>query len=561
MIGVICDNKQRPFVAEFFELFKVPWEYCIGGKQYDVVLVGGNAEIFPQANLVIVFGSKKKPWDIAKVTQQIPSASPTMLEHEGYRVPVYGRLAKFESSSEPILKLLETEESVGVKCIIRGQNTIRVGYDLFDEVQYLLSNGQPVNQAPIPTIDAHIGMIRKWIIEAELYLVEIPPIPSGHNFIVCLTHDVDFVNMCDHGILDRSVLGFIVRSLFPRNWRDAHSKIAWSRIRKNWSALLSLPAMYLGLRRDIWFDIDKYMELEHGLGSTFYFIPLKGHPGVSGNQSEPHWRAARYDVKDYQYVIDELKQQRSEIGVHGIDAWHDSKMGIREGEIVQSLSGKERVGIRMHWLYFSRESPKVLEEAGFDYDSTVGYNEANGFRCGTAQVFCLPGSRDLLELPLNIMDSALFYPSRMGLSEADAMKLCKTLVASMKSYGGVLTINWHTRSLSPERNWDAFYIELLDLLKGETVWFARAEEAVAWFRKRRQVAFEKVEITPSTVKIALRGLNTACAPGFRLRVHRPLGGGDGAEISSSRNSGWIDVPLTKDGDIEIPMSSLPDGTV
>jgi hypothetical protein len=552
MIGIICDKNQRPFVAEFFELFKVQWEYCVDARQYDVVIVTGHTDARPQARLMIAFGSKKKSYDLGQVTQRSLRPEPVILEHEGYKFPVYGMLAKIESSFEPILKVLETDESVGVKYVIEGQNIIRVGYDLFDEVQYLLEKGQPVSQAIIPTVDIHIKQLRNWIIDAGICLVEIPPVPSGYGFVACLTHDVDFVNIRDHQVLDRSVLGFIARSLFPNNLRNTRSEIVWSRILRNWRALLSLPAVYLGLCRDIWFDIDRYMDLERGLGSTYYFIPLKGHPGASGNHVEPHWRAARYDARDYQSLITELKQQRCEIGVHGLDAWQDAKMGIKEGELLRSLSGEDRTGIRMHWLYFSKESPKILEEAGFAYDSTVGYNEANGFRSGTTQVFCLPGSMRLLELSLNVMDTALFYSKRMGLSEAEALEQCKKLITVLRSHGGVLTINWHTRSLSPERNWESFYLELLELLKVERVWFATAMGAVEWFRRRRQIRFEDVEVRPHGVKVRLRGTRPMDLPGFMLRVHHPARAVNVCKQSQPfLESSWTDVPFTDESEIEV----------
>ncbi len=457
-----------------------------------------------------------------------------------------------KSPHTPILKILGTDEVVGVEYHAQGQKIIRIGYDLFGEVEYLLSNGQPPDQALFPTLDIHIGLLRRWIVDAGICLVEIPPVPSGYGFVACLTHDVDFVNMRDHQLLDRSVLGFIARSIFPKNLRDAHSKIVWSRIVKNWRALLSLPAVYLGLSRDIWFDIDRYMELERGLGSTFYFIPLKGHPGESRGRTEPHWRAASYDVKEYRALVNELKRDRAEIGVHGIDAWQDTDLGAREGSILRSLCGEGSVGIRMHWLYFSQESPKMLEEAGFDYDSTIGYNEANGFRSGTTQVFCLPGSSKLLELPLNVMDTALFYSGRMGLSEVEAMEQCKNLITTLRSYGGVLTINWHTRSLSPERNWDSFYLELLDLLRVERVWFATARAAVEWFRRRRQIRFEDVEVTSRGVKVKLRTTIAPDSPGFTLRVHHPGRVAKTADRGrSSLGSNWIDTPLTGEPELEV----------
>jgi hypothetical protein len=260
-------------------------------------------------------------------------------------------------------------------------------------------------------------------------------------------------------------------------------------------------------------------------------------------------------VTQYRQLIRELRDADIEVGVHGLDAWQDVKAGMEEGDTLRILSGKGTLGIRMHWLYFSEASPSLLEQAGFAYDySTVGYNEANGFRSGTVQVFSLPGSRNLLELPLNIMDTALFYSGRMGLNEADAMKLCRSLVTTMKSCGGVLTINWHTRSLCPERNWDSFYMELLDMLKAEAVWFATAEDAVRWFKNRRSISFEKVQKAPGSVKVAIRCVNAEGMPGFTLRIHKPAELLDGARKQQSQNASWIDVCLTDDANIEVPLS-------
>ena len=38
MIGVVAGEPEHAAVAEFFELFKTPWEFCRPGKRYDVLL-------------------------------------------------------------------------------------------------------------------------------------------------------------------------------------------------------------------------------------------------------------------------------------------------------------------------------------------------------------------------------------------------------------------------------------------------------------------------------------------------------------------------------------------
>jgi hypothetical protein len=552
MIGVLCEDRQKPFVIEFFHLFKVPWEFYVNGRAYDVVIVTGHTDAIPPAKLLIAFGSERKSPDVGQVTQIDPSADGVLLEHHGYEFPVYLRTAMFDSSLKPIMKISGSTAVVGIEYVNQEQRVFRIGYDLFDEVGFLLLRGQPVERAEIPTLDIHIAMLRNWILDAGILLVEIPPRPDGYTFTVCLTHDVDFINIRDHR-LDRSVLGFIERVLSPRYVHDVRSKVAWYRVFRNLRALLSLPGVYLGLCRDAWFDIDRYVELERGMGSTFFFIPLKDHPGDSAKNKELGLRAARYDVREYKSLIDNLRKEGFEIGLHGIDAWQDFPKGSKERNIISEVSGEDCMGLRMHWLYFSEDSPGLLEQAGFLYDSTLGYNEAVGYRSGTTQIFCLPGTSQVFELPLNVMDTALFYPKRMGLSERKALDLCRRVLDDMRTYGGVFTINWHTRSLSPERNWDDFYSELLDVLRGENVWFTSAKSAVNWFRKRRSIHFDDVEVMPDCVKIRLSSDNDEDLPGLSLRIYIPGAMSETIDHGRHGTAPCIVIPWVGEAEIEVPV--------
>ena len=64
------------------------------------------------------------------------------------------------------------------------------------------------------------------------------------------------------------------------------------------------------------------------------------------------------------------------------------------------------------------------------------------------------------------------------------------MLAHCARFGGVLTVNWHDRSVAPERLWDQSYRELLSELKTKGAWFATAGQVVSWFRKRRAAQFE-----------------------------------------------------------------------
>ena len=104
-------------------------------------------------------------------------------------------------------------------------------------------------------------------------------------------------------------------------------------------------------------------------------------------------------------------------------------------------------------------------DAGLAYDSTLGFPEAAGFRCGTSfeyPVFNLQ-SRQKLELrerPLIVMETSLFSSSYMGLSERRALEKIVQLSDVCRSFGGQFTMLWHNDNLVTRRQ-RALYLEAL----------------------------------------------------------------------------------------------------
>ena len=190
--------------------------------------------------------------------------------------------------------------------------------------------------------------------------------------------------------------------------------------------------------------------------------------------------------------------------------------------------------MRMHWLYFDEQSPCALEAAGAAYDSTIGYNETVGYRAGTTQVYKPLGVTRLLELPLHVMDTALFRPCYLDLSPRQATALVGSMSDNAARFGGVLTLNWHDRSLAPERLWGEVYRDLIRDLKSRGAWFATAGEATSWFRKRRAAEFETDSMEPQTTRGKVAADQSDNLPGLRLRFH------------SARKSGSIGARYSPD---------------
>ena len=251
-------------------------------------------------------------------------------------------------------------------------------------------------------------------------------------------------------------------------------------------------------------------------------MPFRDRPGLTDHGPAPAIRAVRYDLARLRPQIDRLRAQGCEIGVHGIDSWREPVAARREHARLTELTGQTDCGIRMHWLYFADRSPAVLDQAGYSYDSSCGYNQQVGYRAGTGQVFRPPGARRLLELPLHVMDTALFYPQRMALAPDQGRAAIRALITTAGRHGGTLTFNWHDRSLGPERFWGEVYRTVLAELRDHQARFLTAGQTVDWFRQRRAVRFDSVgHGTVSAVRVS--GLTGQAMTGMVLRLHRPDG--------------------------------------
>lgn len=547
MIGVIARRDQVGVVEEFFELFKTPWEPYRPGCAYDVVIVTTDVVPEVQPKLLLVYGPDTKHVDERLGIRACALRKQAILSDHNVVLPIYGNFLTFAWGNEVVACLTTGSESAVLRLTRSDTTVMRLGYDLFDEVEFLLSVGQPSENAHIPTLDIHITMLREWILKAGLSLLEIPPAPAGYSFSVCLTHDIDFVGIRNHK-LDHAMWGFLYRATIGSVRKYIRGRLSLRKLLKNWQAAASLPLVYLGWARDFWDPFNWYLEVEKNLPATYFFIPFKGRAGENVTGRNVSRRAAAYDITDVASSTATLLKEGCELGVHGIDSWHSSKKGRDELVRITTVNGSCNVGIRMHWLIQNESTFRVLEEAGYSYDSSAGYNETIGYRNGTTQAFCPPGVQAIIELPLHIQDGALFYPQRLDLTETEAERRCQTLIENTSKFGGVLTLLWHDRSHGPERLWGDFYVTLVRRLRSLDCWFATAGHIVDWFRKRRAVRFERDETAVSGAQAWLRYVGEPIVPPLTVRVYRGSYADNMSATASQTTTDFVDVPFNGETD-------------
>jgi hypothetical protein len=541
MIGVLADPSEQAAVSEFFELFKTPWEVCKNDRDYEVVLSAGRADFNNHnARFVLFYAGREQTFDAEQRIEIAARRDGCVLSYKGFSIPIYGDCVTFGNSGEGLLVEKDSRQAAMRQHKMGGEAVVRIGYDLFGEVSKLLTAGQPVAYAAIPTLELHIALLRDLIVENGIALVEVPPAPEGYKFIACLTHDVDHPSIARHK-WDHTAFGFLHRAAFGSVWNLLRGRISIKNQLSNWVAVVKLPFVYLGLAKDFWSGFeDRYLEVEKGLCSTYFVIPFKNDPGKCAGGLIPRFRAAGYGAKDIEDTIAKIVASGCEVGLHGIDAWCDSSRGSEEFEEIRRLAGVSEVGVRMHWLYCDERSPLALEQAGAAYDSTVGYRETVGYRAGTTQAYKPWHAVRLLEVPMHIMDTALFYPAYLGLSAREAVPLLRRMVDNVVEFGGCMTINWHDRSLAPERLWNGPYRDLVQDLKNRGAWFATAGQAAAWFRKRRSLLLEGNTIESEGWHSMTFMYQNNGLPGLKIRTHRKRRSHDCGLQSAD---GYVDVAL------------------
>ena len=490
MIGICVIDDHKPIVEEFFQLFKTPWSFYTPNQPYDVVITDCQDISYLHASLIIVIDSrmitsfsfseskgKEKPPDLLQQTN-------------GPIFPVYTGVSAVVGG-ERLLTIHGTGQCVACRIEEETRSIIRIGFHLFAEVNYLLQNGQPLEHGHVPTMDIHISNLRKWITDAGQYLLEIPPCPKGSPFFVCLTHDVDFAGIRNH-IFDLTMAGFVYRAIVGSTAGFLKGRYSLSHFMCNLLSVISLPFVWLGLKKDFWYQFQQYIKIENGRPSTFFFVPFKNRPGETEAGPAVSKRGVMYDVNSLGDEIEYLLQNGIEVGVHGIDSWIKESAAANELRRMKDITGRDGLGIRMHWLYNNDDTPAVLDRAGYKYDSTWGYNEIPGCRAGTFQVYKPLRTETLLSLPMHMMDTALFYPGHMNLTFRQGIKTIQDFADLASFHGGVLTLNWHHRSIAPERLWGSVYKQALENLTSRNARFSTASAIVDWFHHRRKFTFNAV---------------------------------------------------------------------
>lgn len=292
---------------------------------------------------------------------------------------------------------------------------------------------------------------------------------ENSSYTLVLTHDVDHLSLKSYPVFSKMTLSFFKRCLWNNLIRTITGDITFKKYLESIKWCILYPFFKVGIIDDPYekaiYDIMS-LEKKYGVYSTFFFIPFPNNAGlIKQGYPAPKGRAAKYDIKKHKKLLQKIELEGWEIGVHGINA-HISIDNAREeiNIIKEIISTKEKIGIRMHWLYQTEDLWKNLKEAGYYYDATFGSNDEVGFPEGKYY----PYKRDgLWVIPLNIQDGTLLAHWHMGLSINHAWIEIEKILNFAKDKNAVITILWHSNVFGVHHFWGSIYEKILQKAKSD----------------------------------------------------------------------------------------------
>lgn len=204
---------------------------------------------------------------------------------------------------------------------------------------------------------------------------------------------------------------------------------------------------------------------QHGLSSAFYFLEAESERDLDG--------AYTLDEPWIRRLIRQIAGRGHEIGIHpSYDSYLDPDRTKREFQRLKAVAEDEGVsqsrwGGRQHYLRWSNPHTwRNWEFAGLSYDSTLGFADRVGFRCGVCYeypAFDLLTRRPLAlrERPLIVMDVSLLR--YMGLRGRDAVQVVSDFWESCRRHRGNFTLLWHNNNLRTAEE-KQLYEEMLSVL-------------------------------------------------------------------------------------------------
>ena len=219
--------------------------------------------------------------------------------------------------------------------------------------------------------------------------------------------------------------------------------------------LLNAVASRLGITRFDPYDTFEWMlnaNENSGNRVSFFFLSVLKPAHIDGCYELGEPRISQ--------LMRSILQRGHEIGLHGSYASADqpdklaNELGRLRLAILQAGGDPSRIGGRQHYLRWRMDgTAHALNSVELAYDSTLGFPDIAGFRCGTCHTFPIfdlfrSEQLSLWERPLVLMEVTVTSPTYLNHGHGDdARNLMMNLRESCRHFGGEFSVLWHNSNL------------------------------------------------------------------------------------------------------------------
>jgi len=406
----------------------------------------------------------------------------SIIIRENSQAVICSEILEGKLKPENISKIVDFDIINAISKLITDQvnsNLSDNAYDEHDRLLFEYSFQSNFHIADIPLVNLYVNFLLE-LIEYKCQLVRVPLWPDGKICAIGLSHDVDKPDKYS-----------ILRVPFFLKSKPVKSHIYYA-LRKIKNGVKYI----LDKERDNFWLFNNIMELEekYDFKSTFFFASMNAFGEYDSTPED-----VEYNIEDRKFreVFIEILKREFEIGLHASYFAYKSEERFKyEKQKLEEITRTRITGLRHHCWHLGRDQQRTFkfhESAGFEYDSSIAFNERMGFRNNIALPYYLWNEEysrklNVMELPVFCMDGNLFYQS----IEVDkAIVKLKQFVATIKQSGGIGVVDWHVRTSYPLNseflNWGKCYVRFVEYLSNDaTIWVTSLGNINDWLRNRRR---------------------------------------------------------------------------
>ncbi len=256
-----------------------------------------------------------------------------------------------------------------------------------------------------------------------------------------------------------------------------------------WGRSFSSKCRYLFTNIEQYWNFDAITEIldEHSLKSTYFFSVQKtGKIGADYSLD---------DDEDLQEIVKANLEKGHDIGLLGSFDHYKSERMKEHKDFLRNTFDIRDLGIRQDkYRWDAQVTPEIHSKMNMLYDSSVTYNERNGFKNGIAYPY-FPYAKKLaakrhfqfVEMQPAFCDEHLRLSKHRSLSLDKSQMVVRNLINSVSGVNGHIVFDFNISNFCDISHNDKLLDYTIDLLTQNDIYIAPLQDIAKWWNRRDRI--------------------------------------------------------------------------